>query len=198
MTWPFIKYLCFCCLPKRKKSFDLALKRAIRRKLEITVPKSDQRIEDDPFLLLGYGMNSYFEIMVQLMIMVGLISLVTIPLMMTLSSFGALEQFPGYNFNQYTLGNIGGSDIFCSQSVFNTEATAMQIECPVGTTIDLTAVAANTNEAIFNAGIIPSTSKVNNYCQRSALGDDDVCSDYILRDKMMDDLTASCVGQKSC
>ena len=92
----------------------MALKRAIRRKLEITVPKSDQRIEDDPFLLLGYGMNSYFEVMVQLMIMVGLISLVTIPLMMTLSSFGALEQFPGYNFNQFTLGNIGGSDIFCS------------------------------------------------------------------------------------
>ena len=123
----------------------MALKRAIRRKLEITVPKSDQRIEDDPFLLLGYGMNSYFEVMVQLMIMVGLISLVTIPLMMTLSSFGALEQFPGYNFNQYTLGNIGGSDIFCSQSVFNTQETAMQLECPVGTTIDLTTVAANTD-----------------------------------------------------
>ena len=99
VTWPFIKFFCCCCLPKRKKSFNLALKRAIRRKLELQVPKSDQRIEDDPFLLLGYGMNSYFQIMVELMIMVGLISLVTIPLMMTLSSFGALEQFPGYDMN---------------------------------------------------------------------------------------------------
>ena len=99
VTWPFIKFFCCCCLPKRNKSFNLALKRAIRRKLELQVPKSDQRIEDDPFLLLGYGMNSYFQIMVELMIMVGLISLVTIPLMMTLSSFGALEQFPGYDMN---------------------------------------------------------------------------------------------------
>ena len=70
----------------------------------------------------------------------------------------------------------------------------MLLECPVGTTIDLTTVAANTDEAIFDAGIIPSTSKVNNYCQRSALGDDDVCSDYVLRDKLADDLTANCVG----
>ena len=133
VTWPFIKFFCCCCLPKRKPSFDLALKRAIRRKLEVTVPKSDQRIADNPFLLIGYGMNSYLQIMVELMIMVGLISLVTIPLMMTLSSFGALEQFPGYDFNQYTLGNIGGSNVFCAQSAFTTAASAMLIECPKGT-----------------------------------------------------------------
>ena len=91
----------------------MALKRAIRRKLEITVPKSDQRIEDDPFLLLGYGMNSYFEIMVQLMIMVGLVSLVTIPLQLKFASFSALENYAGYDWNQFTLGNMGGADVFC-------------------------------------------------------------------------------------
>ena len=47
-------------MKKRKKSFEGALKRAIRRKLELTVPKSDLLVEEDPFLLLGYGMNSYF------------------------------------------------------------------------------------------------------------------------------------------
>ena len=41
VTWPFIKWLCFCCLKPRKKSFNLALKRAIRRKLVLSVPKSD-------------------------------------------------------------------------------------------------------------------------------------------------------------
>ena len=63
VTLPFIKYLCFCCMKPRKKTFNGALKRAIRRKLELSVPKSDMMIEEDPFLLLGYGMNSYFEIM---------------------------------------------------------------------------------------------------------------------------------------
>ena len=33
------------------------------------VSKSDERIEQDPYLLLGYGMNSYFEIMLGLMCM---------------------------------------------------------------------------------------------------------------------------------
>ena len=86
-------------MKKRKKSFEGALKRAIRRKLELSVPKSDLRIEEDPFLLLGYGMNSYFQVMVELMVMVGLISLVTIPLMGTFASFNALEAYPGYSWN---------------------------------------------------------------------------------------------------
>ena len=113
IVWPFINYCCCCCLKKRKKSFDNALKRAIRRKLEISVPKSDLLVEEDPYLQLGYGMNSYFEVMVQLMIMVGLVSLVTIPLMLKFSSFNALENYAGYDFNKYTLGNMGGADVFC-------------------------------------------------------------------------------------
>ena len=40
ITWPCLKY-CFCCCKKRKPSFKFALKRAIRRKLEIKVPKND-------------------------------------------------------------------------------------------------------------------------------------------------------------
>ena len=62
VTWPFLRFLCCCFLKKRKPSFNGALKRAIRRKLELSVPKSDLRLEEDPFLHLGYGMNSYLEI----------------------------------------------------------------------------------------------------------------------------------------
>jgi hypothetical protein len=96
-TWPFLKFMCCCFL--KKKSFNLALKRAIRRKLNLAVPKSDERIEEDPFLLLGYGMNSYFQVMVELMWMVGIITLVLAPIMFTFSSFNALEVFPGYSWN---------------------------------------------------------------------------------------------------
>lgn len=40
-TLPYLKYTCCCCFRKRKPRFDFALKRAIRRKLDIKVPKSD-------------------------------------------------------------------------------------------------------------------------------------------------------------
>ena len=111
-TWPFLKYIC-CCIGNKKPNFNYALKRAIRRKLELSVPKSDIQIEEDPFLLLGYGMNSYLQVMVELMCLSGLISIVTIPLMMTFAGYGALENFAGYDWNQYTLGNIGGADSWC-------------------------------------------------------------------------------------
>ncbi len=51
--------------------------------------------------------------MVELMCLSGLISIVTIPLMMTFASGGALANYAGYDWNQYTLGNIGGADSWC-------------------------------------------------------------------------------------
>ena len=136
-TLPYLKYCCCCCFRKRKPRFDFALKRAIRRKLDIKVPKSDQLIEEDPFLLLGYGINSYFAVMKQLMIMVGLISLVTVPLMHIFSGQQALIKYPDYNYNQYTLGNIGGSGVSCVQATFESEKTALKLDCPWGTNINL-------------------------------------------------------------
>ena len=54
-VWPFLRYICCCCF-SYKRSFKSGLKRALRRKLDMKVSKSDERIEKDPYLLLGYGM----------------------------------------------------------------------------------------------------------------------------------------------
>lgn len=159
VTWPFLKYICCCLLPKRKPNFKFALKRAIRRKLEMKVPKSDIEIEANPFLQLGYGMNSYLDIIVELMCMAALCSIVSVPLMMAFSSFSALEKLPGYSMNMYTLGNIGGADAFCAQSKFNTALSALSIECPNETLIAaLDTEAANKDgKPVFEVGIIPTT-----------------------------------------
>ena len=78
--WPFLRYICCCCF-RHKRSFKSGLKRALRRKLDMKVSKSDERIEKDPYLLLGYGMNSYFEIMLGLMCMMFVVTLFAVPLM---------------------------------------------------------------------------------------------------------------------
>lgn len=101
-------------------------------------PKAELRAEEDPFLLLGYGMNSYLTIMLELTVLTFLISLVTIPLMLTFSTFNALSDFPGYSWNQYTLGNIGGSNAYCTQSTFMSQNSAMSLDCPNGSVINLT------------------------------------------------------------
>lgn len=198
VTWPFLNYMCCCLMKKKKKNFNLALKRAIRNKLGLKVPKSDERIDANPFLLLGYGMNSYFEVMVELMVMVGLISLVTVPLMMTFSSFDALAAYPGYGWNQYTLGNIGGADSFCAQSTFMGPASAIAVECPSGTVVSITKKADNTGSSILDFGIIPNTADVNTYCMNSAFTDAANCSSYVNKVSLTRDLVSKCVGQQSC
>lgn len=78
------------------------------------------------------------------MIMVGLISLVTVPLMQIFSNEQALMKFPDYSNNQYTLGNIGGSSVSCVQATFESEKTALKLDCPWGTNVNLKTIAENT------------------------------------------------------
>ena len=92
ITWPFLNYLCCCLLRERKKRFDLAIKRSLRRKLALSVSKADAKLEADPFLLLGYGLNSYFDVIARLMILMAAITGVMIPSMLGFSSFGALSE----------------------------------------------------------------------------------------------------------
>ena len=48
-VWP-----CLCCLRgRRKTSFKLALKKSLRHKMDLKMPKSELAIEEDPFLLMG-------------------------------------------------------------------------------------------------------------------------------------------------
>ena len=58
--------------------------------MDLKISKSDERIEQDPYLLLGYGMNSYFEIMLSLMCMMLIVAMFAIPLMVRFSQFSAL------------------------------------------------------------------------------------------------------------
>lgn len=64
-----------------KPLFTDQLRVALNAEMGIKIPKSDRKIAKHPFLLLGYGVNSYFEIMEQMMKMFCVISLFFIPVM---------------------------------------------------------------------------------------------------------------------
>lgn len=91
-VWPFTKYICCCLLKKNQKSsFKHALKKSIRLKIGIEPSKGDRIIEKNPYLLLGYGINSYFATMVQLFKMMLLISSLAIPLMLYFATFSGTK-----------------------------------------------------------------------------------------------------------
>jgi len=53
------------------------------------IPKSDLQLEEDPYLRLGYGMNSYFDVVISLFSMMVFISVFAFVWMGFYAKFGA-------------------------------------------------------------------------------------------------------------
>jgi hypothetical protein len=48
--------------------------------MKVKMPNSDTELVEKPFLILGYGVNAYFDIMLSLVWMFSAITIFTIPL----------------------------------------------------------------------------------------------------------------------
>ena len=83
--------------------------------MDIPLPENDRDVAEDPFILLGYGINSFFDLMSQLFWFAIFVTIFFIPLMTEFYNQKGLKHEPRYVFNQFSLGNMGGSDIQCSQ-----------------------------------------------------------------------------------
>jgi hypothetical protein len=80
---PCLKPLTRC--RKSQPNFTHALKDAILDDMAIPMPENDKDVSEDPFILLGYGINSFFDLMNQLFWMAILITIFFMPLMMEFS-----------------------------------------------------------------------------------------------------------------
>ena len=75
------------------------------------MPENDKEVAEDPFILLGYGINSFFDLMYSLFWMSIFITIFSLPLMIEFSSHNALSKESRYIFNQFSLGNMGGTSV---------------------------------------------------------------------------------------
>ena len=117
---------------KKKPDFKHALRKTLLEEMQIKMPKSESQIIEDPFLILGYGVNAYFDIMLSLVYLCLTVTLFVIPLYWVYSQNQqkALITQPKYTFTQYTLGNMGGDDVFCASK--RRSAASVSIDCTVG------------------------------------------------------------------
>lgn len=65
---------------KRKPNFKHALRRTFLEELDIKMSKTERMLTQDPYLILGYGINAFFEILLQLVNMFLVITVFCIPL----------------------------------------------------------------------------------------------------------------------
>ena len=68
------------CRKKRGKDFKKAVRRVLSKGLGIEIPKSEEDIEKEPFLMLGYGVNAYFNVLYFLSCMFICITIFSLPL----------------------------------------------------------------------------------------------------------------------
>ena len=97
----------FKCIPRQKKNFRFSMKKALRKKMGMEIPPTDLDIDKDPFLRLGFGMNSYYKLLRQLSVLFFMLSIFTMPLMIMYSSYQGLEDQPKYFANKFSIGNLG-------------------------------------------------------------------------------------------
>ena len=80
VQWAHIIPICKRCKPLKKK-FRFELRKALLAEMKIKMPGTDVRLDKDPFLLLGFGLNSYFDIILALLKMFLLITFFFAPTM---------------------------------------------------------------------------------------------------------------------
>ena len=67
----------------RKSEFKFALRQCLLQELNFKVPKSDNEINQDPYLILGYGINAYYDILLSLCTMFVCIMIFCLPIYYT-------------------------------------------------------------------------------------------------------------------
>lgn len=145
-------------------------------------------------------MNAYFDVIKQLFWMMVFLTVVTIPACYIYGSYSTLS--PYVMFDNYSLGNMGGSSIACGNVPLAVPGAVLTLSCPAGT-IQTSATTSNGSLA-FQTGIIPDDALASNYCMTSAIqvpaGSDTVaqCAQYFNVDAVTAAVAATCNGQTSC
>lgn len=96
---------------KHKPNFKHSLRESILLEMNMTMPENDKEVTNDPFILLGYGINSFFDLMYSLFWFAVFVTIFTLPLMIEYGTHTGLVKEPRYLFNQFSLGNMGGTNV---------------------------------------------------------------------------------------
>jgi hypothetical protein len=81
-------------------------------------------------LILGYGVNAYFDILQALAKMFVILTIVSIPLFVIYGSGIAFSDLKSYPISRFMLGNLGANTVSCENNYL--QRGDLDINCPVG------------------------------------------------------------------
>lgn len=127
------------------------------------MPENDKDVIANPYLLLGYGFNAYFDVIRDLVYYFFFTSIFVMPLFMIYGKSQALADYTYAGLAEMTMGNIYGSSIQCIQSPMSLDT--LTLSCPAGV-INTQLISDNSWDLI---GIIPDQADFGAYCTNTAL-----------------------------
>lgn len=129
---------CVACMPcfksHGKVGFRIALRESICEELGFPIPESEQGLLDKPFLLGGYGINAYFNILESFRMMFIMITLFSLPLYYTYGTSIGLKGWKSFVIGRWSIGNLGGASMACKQQIF--AKGQIRLLCPPNSLID--------------------------------------------------------------
>ena len=132
--WEHILPVCASCLKgSRSLNYRKNLRKALLEELGLKPPENEQNIQEDPYLILGYGVEAYMDIMISLAKLYAMLTIISIPLILIYIQGSALD-----GSSLATLGNLGSASMFCEQ--YRTGRGPAEIECPANTYYDASKV----------------------------------------------------------
>jgi hypothetical protein len=110
---PCLGRSCCCVCFKNKPDFRYAVKESILRELGLKLPRNEYGIVEDPYLMLGYGANAFFEVLANIAAMFLFIFAFSLPVFYIYSQGRRFEAYDLQPLLQFFIGNVGGSTVFC-------------------------------------------------------------------------------------
>lgn len=143
-------------------------------------------------MVLGYGVNAYFDMLSSLSYMFVMITIFCLPIYYMYASHGAFSDYRSFSIAKYMLGNLGGSSVFCEQ--YHMNRGQYTISCPPESYID-------TNNLIF--GMISDEIVDKNVCTQKMVdilvkkNNQTDCTATLNKKVTLDRINKACSGEKT-
>lgn len=129
---PLLGYIPF--FNQKNIGFRQKLRVCLCKELDVEIPASEQGLIEKPFLMAGYGVNAYFQILGYLCRMFIFITVCCLPLYIIYGQGVGLKGWKSFPLMRFTLGNLGGASTICKQQAFS--RGQIKLLCPPNSVID--------------------------------------------------------------
>jgi len=154
-------------------------------------------------LSLGYGVNSYFDTLVQFIKLYALMSLINVGIIICYFSYDGMRSLSGAPLtSKLSIGNMGFSEPFCSTVNFGVQHNL--IDCPYGSIQKIHSFGIHANEKGSNFTLEDPNESVFNVLKPRDKGirctnlEYDDCNRYMDLPKTSKIIESECIGKEAC